>query len=31
MAAGITAFFTHALTILILYGKDNKVSEGGAS
>ena len=31
MAAGITAFFTHALTILILYGKDNKLSEGGAA
>ena len=29
MAAGITAFFTHALTILILYGKDNKLPEGG--
>ena len=30
MAAGITAFFTHALTILILYGKGNKQTEGGA-
>ena len=29
MAAGITAFFTHALTILILYAKDNKQAEGG--
>ncbi|OQY07317.1 MAG: hypothetical protein B6I25_02175 [Planctomycetales bacterium 4572_13] len=29
MAAGITAFFTHALTILVLYGKDNKQIEGG--
>lgn len=29
MAAGITAFFTHAITILILYGKDNKQIEGG--
>ena len=29
-AAGITAFFIHALTILILYGKDNKAIEGGA-
>lgn len=26
----ISAFFTHALMILILYGKDNKLSEGGA-
>ena len=31
MAAGITMFFTHALTILILYGKDNKQIEGGAA
>ena len=31
MAAGITAFFTHALTILILYGKDNKAAEGGTA
>ncbi len=30
MAAGITAFFTHALTILILYGKDNKETKGGS-
>jgi hypothetical protein len=30
MAAGITMFFTHALTILILYGRD-KTSEGGAA
>ncbi len=29
MAAGITAFFTHALTILVLYGKDSKRPEGG--
>lgn len=30
-AAGLTAFFTHALTILILYCKDNKKMEGGAA
>ena len=30
MAAFITAFFVQALTTLILYGKDNKLSEGGA-
>jgi len=29
MAAGITAFFTHAVTILILYGKDDRQTEGG--
>ena len=27
-AAGITAYLTHAITILVLYGKDNKLSEG---
>lgn len=31
MAAGITTFFTHAVTILVLYGKDNKNTEGGAA
>ena len=31
MAAGITAFFTHVLTILILYGKGNKQTEGGVA
>ncbi|RKY03700.1 MAG: hypothetical protein DRP56_10880 [Planctomycetota bacterium] len=31
MAAGITAYLTHAITILFLYGKDNKLSEGGAA
>ena len=31
MAAGITAFFTHALTIIILYGKDKKQFEGGVA
>jgi len=30
-AAGITAYLTHAITILILYGKDNKQTEGGAA
>jgi len=30
MAAFITAFFVQSLTTLILYGKDNKISEGGA-
>lgn len=30
-AAGITAFFTHAVTILILYGRDNKQTEGDAA
>jgi hypothetical protein len=30
-AAGITAYLTHAITILILYGKDNKQIEGGAA
>ena len=29
-AAGITVYLTHAITILILYGKDNKTIEGGA-
>jgi hypothetical protein len=29
MAAGITAYLTHAITILVLYGKDNKATEGG--
>jgi len=29
MAAFITAFFVQALTTLILYGKDNKQTEGG--
>ena len=28
MTAGITAFFTHALTILVLYGRKNKLAEG---
>ena len=27
--AAVTAFFTHALMILLLYGKDNKAAEGG--
>lgn len=27
----VTAFFTHALMILLLYGKDNKAAEGGAA
>lgn len=27
--AAVTAFFTHALMILLLYGKDNKQTEGG--
>jgi hypothetical protein len=27
--AAVTAFFAHALMILILYGKDNKAAEGG--
>jgi len=31
MAAGITVYLTHAITILILYGKDNKNIEGGAA
>ena len=31
MAAGITAYLTHAATILILYGKDNKAMEGDAA
>ena len=31
MAAFITAFFVQALTSLILYGKDNKNTEGGAA
>ena len=30
-AAGITVYLTHAITILILYGKDNKQIEGGAT
>jgi hypothetical protein len=30
MAAFITAFFVQSLTTLILYGKDNKLPEGGA-
>ena len=30
-AAGITVYLTHAITILILYGKDNKNTEGGAA
>ncbi len=30
MAAFITAFFVQALCTLILYGKDNKMPEGGA-
>ena len=30
-AAAITAFFAHAITILVLYGKDNKQTEGGAA
>jgi hypothetical protein len=30
-AAGLTAFFTHAVTILVLYGKDNKQTEGGVA
>ena len=29
MAAFITAFFTQALTTLILYGKENQTAEGG--
>lgn len=29
IAAGLTAFFTHALMILILYGKDNEKTKGG--
>lgn len=28
MAAGITAFLSHAIVILVLYGKDNKQMEG---
>ena len=28
--SALTAFFTHAVTILTLYGKDNKLPEGGA-
>ncbi len=31
IAAFITAFFVQALTTLILYGKDNKLSEEGAA
>ncbi len=31
MAAGFTTFFTHALMILLLYGKDNKSMEEGAA
>jgi hypothetical protein len=31
MAAFITAFFVQALTTLILYGKDNKQTEGGVA
>lgn len=31
MAAGFTTFFTHALMILLLYGKDNKAMEGGTA
>ena len=30
-AAGITVYLTHAITILVLYGKDNKNTEGGAT
>ena len=30
-AAGITVYLTHAITILVLYGKDNKNSEGDAA
>jgi hypothetical protein len=29
MTAFITAFFVQSLTTLILYGKDNKITEGG--
>ncbi|MHC4374015.1 MAG: hypothetical protein ACYSOQ_04250 [Planctomycetota bacterium] len=31
MAAGITVYLTHAITILMLYGKDNKPIEGGVA
>lgn len=31
MAAGITMFLSHAIVILVLYGKDNKQIEGGAA
>ena len=30
-AAGITAFFSHAVVILVLYGKDNKQIDGGGA
>ena len=30
MLAGITGFFSQSLTTLLLYGKDNKATEGGA-
>ncbi|MBN1982467.1 MAG: hypothetical protein JW795_13120 [Chitinivibrionales bacterium] len=31
LAAGLTAFFTQAVIILLMYGKDNKTAEGGAA
>ena len=31
MAAGITVYLTHAITILVLYGKDNKQMERGVT